>query len=80
MKLVKNLVFAGLLVFTMSVHTFAGDQQTPNVTQPPPPPPDGLVVYEDGNFPSGGPSYTGEITAETDYLLFEALAALLSVY
>jgi hypothetical protein len=46
----------------------------------PPPPPDKLVVYEDGGSPSGDP-YTGEITAETtDYLFFEALAALLSVY
>ena len=78
MKLVKNLLFAGLLVFTITVHTFAGDQQTPNGTQPPPPPPDGLVVYVDGS-PSGDP-YTGEITTETDYLFFEALAALLSVY
>ena len=79
MKLVKNLVFAGLLVFTITVNTFAGDQQTPNATQPPPPP-DKVVVYEDGGCPSGDP-YTGEITVETtDYLFFEALAALLSVY
>ena len=79
MKLVKNLVFAGLLVFTITVNTFAGDQQTPNATQPPPPP-DKMVAYEDGTSPSGDP-YTGEITVETtDYLFFEALAALLSVY
>ena len=79
MKLVKNLVFAGLLVFTISVNILAGDQHTPSATQPPPPP-DKLVVYEDGGSPSGDP-YTGEITAETtDYLFFEALAALLSVY
>ena len=79
MKLVKNLVFAGLLVFTISVTTLAGDQHTPSATQPPPPP-DKVVVYEDGGSPSGDP-YTGEITAETtDYLFFEALAALLSVY
>jgi hypothetical protein len=78
MKLVKNLVFAGLLVFSITVNTFAGDQQTPNVTNPPPPP-DKVVVYEDGT-PSGDP-YTGEETAETtDYLFFEALAALLSMY
>jgi hypothetical protein len=77
MKLVKNLVFAGLLVFTITVNTLAGDQQTPNVV--PPPPPDKVVVCEDGT-PSGDP-YTGEITVETtDYLFYEALAALLSVY
>lgn len=79
MKLVKNLVFAGLLVFTITVNTFAGDQQTPNVTNPPPPPdPVKVVVYEDGT-PSGDP-YTGDVTAETDYLFYEALAALLSMY
>ena len=78
MKLVKNLVFAGLLVFTVTLNTFAGDQQTPNATQPPPP--DKMVAYEDGTSPLGDP-YIGEITIETtDYLFFEALAALLSVY
>ena len=79
MKLVKNLVFAGLLVLTLTVNTFAGEQQMPSVTQQPPPP-DKMVAYEEGTSPSGD-SYTGEITAETtDYLFFEALAALLSVY
>ena len=78
MKLVKNLVVAGLLAFTFTVTTFAGEQQMP--ASVPPPPPDKVVVYEDGGSPSGDP-YTGEITAETtDYLFFEALAALLSVY
>ena len=78
MKLVKNLVFAGLLVFTISLNTFAGEQQTPNATQPPPPPPDGILAYEDGT-PLSDP-YSGEITAETTDYLFDALAALLSVY
>jgi hypothetical protein len=79
MKLAKNLVFAGLLVFTVTLNTFAGDQQIPAATQPPPPP-DKIVAYEDGTSPSDDP-YTREITAETtDYLFFEALAALLSVY
>ena len=78
MKLVKNLVFAGLLAFTITVNTFAGEQQMP--ASVPPPPDNKLVAYEDGGSPSGDP-YTGEITAETtDYLFFEALAALLSVY
>ena len=78
MKLVKNLVVAGLLAFTVTVNTFAGEQQMP--ASVPPPPPDKVVVYEDGGYPSGDP-YTGEITAETtDYLFFDALAALLSVY
>ena len=78
MKLVKNLVFASLLVFTVTFNTLAGEQQMPNATQPPPPP-DKMVAYEEGTDPSGDP-YTGEITAETTDYLFDALAALLSVY
>ena len=79
MKLVKNLVFAGLLVITVTLNTLAGEQQTPNATQPPPPPPDGIVAYEDGTSPWSDP-YTGDITAETTSLFYEAFAALLSVY
>ena len=79
MKLVKNMVFAGLLALILSINTFAGDQQIPAATQPPPPP-DRMVAYEEGTTPLSDP-YTGEITAETtDYLFFETLAALLSVY
>ena len=84
MKLVKNLVFAGLLVFTVTLNTFAGEVQIPNAVQPTPSPtPNALIAYEDGTSPLGYPCFehTGEITAETtDYLFFEALAALLSVY
>ena len=83
MKLVKNLVFAGLLVLTITVNTVAGDQQTPNAVATPSPTPNALIAYEDGTSPLGYPciDYTGVITAETtDYLFFEALAALLSVY
>ena len=81
MKLVKNLVFAGLLVFTVTVNTLAGDQQTPNVV--PTPTPNALIAYEDGSSSLGYPCIgnTGEVTAgATDYLFLEALAALLSVY
>ncbi len=83
MKLVKNLVFAGLLVFTITVNIVAGEVQTPAATSPTPSPtPNSLIAYEDG-MPLGYPcvDHTGNITAETtDYLFFEALAALLSVY
>ena len=83
MKLVKNLVFAGLLVFTFTVNIVAGEVQTPAVMSPTPSPtPNALIAYEDGS-PLGYPcvDHTGIITAETtDYLFFEALAALLSVY
>lgn len=84
MKLVKNLVFAGLLVFTLTVNTIAGETQMPAATSPTPSPtPNSLIAYEDGTSPFGYPCFdhTGNIMAETtDYLFFEALAALLSVY
>jgi hypothetical protein len=84
MNFVKNLVFAGLLVFTVTINTFAGEVQTPNVIQPTPTPtPNALIAYDDGTSPLGYPcvEHTVQITAETtDYLFFEALAALLSVY
>jgi hypothetical protein len=80
MKLVKNLVFAGLLVFTITVNVIAGETQMPAATATPTPTPDHVLVYEDGTSPLCDP-YTGELTAETtNYLFFEALAALLSVY
>ncbi len=76
MKLVKNLVFAGLLVFATTFNTFAGEQDIPANK---PDPKQVITTIEEGTNPTD--PYTGEITAETtDYLFFEALAALLSVY
>jgi hypothetical protein len=78
MKLVKNFVYAALLVAAITVNTFAGEQDTPTVIQPPP-----KATAETGVPPVTDPYFegSGEITAETtDYLFFEALAALLSVY
>lgn len=83
MKLVKNLVFAGLLTFTIAVNIVAGEVQTPASVPQASPTPNALIAYEDGTSPLGYPcvDHTGIITAETtDYLFFEALAALLSVY
>lgn len=80
MKPVKNLVFAALLVIAICLNTFAGEQQMPNAV--PTPTPNALTAYEDGTSTLGYPciEQTGEITAETTNLFFEALAALLSVY
>jgi hypothetical protein len=79
MKLVKNFVYAIALVGALTVNIFAGEQDTPAVvTQPPP-----KATAEAGIFPTNDPYFerSGEITAETtDYLFFETLAALLSVY
>ena len=80
MKLAKNLVFAGLLVSAISVNTMGGETQMPAATATPSPTPNNVLVYEDSTNPLSD-SYTGAITAETtNYLFFEALAALLSVY
>jgi hypothetical protein len=83
MKLAKNLVLATLLVFTITVQTFAGEVQIPNAVPTPSPGSNTLIAYEEGTSPLGYPCIddTGVITADTtDYLFFEALAALLSVY
>lgn len=75
MKLVKNFVYAVLLVAAITLNVFAGEQDTPAN----PNPKQVTTTIEEGTNPID--PYTGEITAETtDYLFFEALAALLSVY
>ena len=77
MNLVKNFAYAVLLVAAITFNTFAGEQDTPTRTEPPP-----KATTETGVPPVSDPYFerSGEITAETDYLFFEALAALLSVY
>jgi hypothetical protein len=80
MKPVKNLLFAALLVSAMAVSTPAGEQDTPGYA-PPPPPRQMITPDEDTTVIGSNTEQVGGITAETsDYLLFEALAALLSVY
>ena len=78
MKPVKNLVFAALLVFSIALNTFAGDIDQPGKTQPPPEPP--RITTPDETVP-GTSTDSQETTIETaDYLFFEVLTALLSVY
>jgi hypothetical protein len=80
MKPVKNFLFAVLLVSAMAVSTPAGEQDTPGYA-PPPPPRQMTTSEEDTPVIGSNTEQDGDITAETaDYLLFEALAALLSVY
>ena len=77
MKLVKHFVSAVLLATAITVNIYAGEQDTPAYVPPP------KATAEEGTFPLCDPYFerSGEITAETtDYLFFEALAALLSVY
>ena len=78
MKLVKNLVFALLLASVLAVSTFAGEQSTPGFAAPTPTPPPDTVRITDGEIDYCDPCAGN--TETSDYLFFEALAALLSVY
>ncbi len=79
MKLVKNFVFAVLLVSAIAVNTSAGEQDTPGYA--PPPPPNAMSTSDEEITISNLEQQTGGVMAETsDYLFLEALAALLSVY
>ena len=79
MKLVKNFLFTVLLVSTFAFNTYAGDIETPGYV--PPPPPRMTVSDDDAIVVTGDYTQTGVNTADTsDYFLYEALAALLSVY
>jgi hypothetical protein len=78
MKPVKNLVFAALLVFTIAFNTFGGDIDQPGNPAPPPP---RATATTDETVPVTSTDDTQQTTVETsDYIIFEALAALLSVY
>ena len=76
MKLVKNLVSALVLASFFAVNAPAGELQTPGAASTPSPTPqlmmsdDGTVVYETN----------AESTETSDTLLYDALAALLSMY
>ncbi|HKS08229.1 MAG TPA: hypothetical protein VJS13_01700 [Pyrinomonadaceae bacterium] len=77
MKPVKNLVFALLLVFALSGTTFAGE-----VPIPPAPPRATTSDTDDGSTPLSDPNavQTGETVETSDFLMFEALKALLYLY
>jgi hypothetical protein len=80
MKLVKHFVCAVLLISAIAVTTPAGEQDTPGYTAPPPP--RAMTTTDETTTSSSTTTQEdGGITAETsDFLLYEALAALLSVY
>jgi hypothetical protein len=79
MKLVKNFRFAALLACTLAFNTFAGDVETPGNPAPKP-----LTYTEDPlitETTTDGIQNTEVVTSEpSDYLFYEALVALLSVY
>ena len=78
MKPVKNLVLATLLMSVFAVSAFAGDQGTPGT---PAPPPDPARITSTEEIPTDTSTDTQQTTVESsDYIIFETLAALLSVY
>jgi hypothetical protein len=81
MKPVKNSVFALLLVFAITANVAAGEMPIPpgpNPTQPHAT----ATAPADSTDPSLDPNseQSGETVESSDYLLFEALAALLYLY
>ena len=80
MKPVKNFVFAALLVFSIAFNTIAGDIQHPGIAAPTPTPsPEAAINATDETVPDATDSQQSTV-ATADYLLFEILIALLSVY
>ena len=73
MKPVKNLVFAALLVFSIALNTLGGDIDLPGAPAPTPPPRVTATTPETNTD-------SQETTDAADYLFFEVLTALLSVY
>ena len=79
MNSVKNFLFSVLLVSTLAFNTMAGETQLPGYIPPPPPPP--ATAKADDPVVSVTDTETQQNVVETsDYLLYEALAALLSAY
>lgn len=83
MKPVKNLVFAALLLSVFAFNTTAGDIQTPGVAAPQPSPTPNAMTYSGAvTTPLSDPYVvkSGETVETSDYLIFEALKALIYLY
>lgn len=79
MKLVKNLILALALASVLAISAPAGEINTPAaVATPTPPPQQQSMVISDAGTVVYDPN--PENTETSDYLFFEALAALLSMY
>lgn len=79
MKLVKKLVLSVVLASALAVSVSGGEQSTPGFAAPTPTPtPErAMIISEDGTVVYDP---NPESTETSDYLFFEALAALLSMY
>lgn len=83
MKPVKNLVFAVLLLSVLAFNTVAGDIQTPGAAAPQPSPTPNAMTYNGANTtPLSDPNAvkSGDTVETSDYLMFEALIALIYLY
>jgi hypothetical protein len=78
MKLVKNLVFAFVLASVLAISAPAGEIQTPGAVAVPTPTPSQVMIISDNGTVVSDPNTKN--TEISDYLFFEALAALLSMY
>jgi hypothetical protein len=76
MQKVRCLLCAALLTFVLAASAFAGDMQTPGITNPPPPPPpDGLR-----SVATSGEMNTDDLTIEDGVLSDLLIEVLLSVF
>ena len=83
MNSVKNLVFTALLLSVLCVNALAGDMNSPGIATPPPPPTSEKMTTSTGSDTEIYDPYaeqSGETTESSDYLLFDVVTALLSVY
>lgn len=81
MKPVKTVVYVALLLLAFTINAPAGEQQTPGATAQPSPTPTN-IVSTNAYSPLSDPYFeqSGETIETSDYLLLEALSALLSLY
>ena len=80
MKLVKKSVLAMVLAIGLAMSVSGGEQSTPGaVASPTPPTHEAMFISDDGTVVYD-PNPESSDTDTSDYLLYEALAALLSMY
>jgi len=78
MKPVKTLVSVAVLLLALAVNTPAGEQETPGYV--PPPPRIMTTSTEAGTSTTLSDPYSEQSGETSDYLMFEALTALLLLY
>ena len=81
MKAVKNFLVTSLLVCSIALGAHAGEIDTPGRTEPPPPERCTTInsTNEDPSTPNSGSDTTVTYSA-TDYLLYDALTVIYSLF